>query len=132
MMRCRLQGFTQYSNVKYVNLRGDQSSNAPLHEKVKRVLKYYAKLIKYAAETDSKIFHILWLNKFTYLDRTLINLYYKLLGKKLLYTAHDINYRKLVGEDSVTEQSHAEVHVSSRRPHIRSYGSDEGGVNEWL
>ena len=93
--------FTQYSNVKYVNLRGDQSSNAPLHEKVTRVLKYYARLITYAATTDSKIFHILWLNKFTYLDRTLVNLYYKLLGKKLLYTAHDINYRKLVGEDTV-------------------------------
>ena len=91
---------TQYSNVKYVNLRGDQSSNATLHEKVRRVLKYYVKLIKYAATTDSQLFHILWLNKFTYLDRTLVNLYYKLLGKKLLYTAHDINYRKLVGEDT--------------------------------
>ncbi len=93
--------YTKYSNVNYINLRGNQSSNAPLNEKVRRVLIYYARLLGYAATTDSKIFHILWLNKFTYLDRTLINLYYKLLGKKLLYTAHDINYRKLVGEDTV-------------------------------
>ena len=92
---------TRYSNVKYINLRGDQSSTAPIHEKIKRVLKYYLKLLIYAAETDSKLFHILWLNKFTYIDRTFINLYYKMLGKKILYTAHDINYRKLVGQDSI-------------------------------
>lgn len=91
---------TKYPNVKYINLRGDQSANAPTMEKVKRVLKYYYKLLKYAAQTDSKIFHILWLNKFTYIDRTLVNLYYKMLGKKILYTAHDINYRELVGQDS--------------------------------
>lgn len=88
-------------NVIYYNLRGDQSGAAPLKEKVLRVLKYYVKLIQYAATTNSKLFHIQWLNKFTYFDRTLLNIYYKSLGKKIIFTAHDINYRKLVGTDSL-------------------------------
>jgi glycosyltransferase involved in cell wall biosynthesis len=92
-------------NVVYFNLRGDQKSNASLKEKIFRVLRYYFKLIKYAAETDSKLFHIQWLNKFTYFDRTLLNIYYKLLGKKIVFTAHDINYRKLVGKDSLINNS---------------------------
>jgi len=92
---------TKSRNVIYYNLRGDQKPNAPMKEKVIRVLKYYFKLIRYAARTDSKYFHILWLNKFTYFDRTLMNVYYKILGKKLLFTAHDINFRKLVGKDTL-------------------------------
>ncbi|MBE3086980.1 MAG: glycosyltransferase family 4 protein, partial [Bacteroidetes bacterium] len=30
-----------------------------------------------------------------------LNLYYKALGKKIIFTAHDINYRKLVGSDTL-------------------------------
>ena len=88
-------------NVVYYNLRGDQKSDAPMKEKIVRVLRYYFKLMKYAAETESQLFHIQWLNKFTYFDRTLLNIYYKVLGKKLVFTAHDINYRKLVGSDTL-------------------------------
>lgn len=87
--------------IIYCNLRGDQSEIAPLREKVARVLKYYFKLMKYATETDSRLFHIQWLNKFTWFDRTLLNVYYKACGKKLIFTAHDINYRKLVGSDTL-------------------------------
>ena len=89
------------NNVIYYNLRGNQKSDAPMKEKIVRVIKYYFKLIKYAAETDSELFHIQWLNKFTYFDRTLLNIYYKFLGKKIIFTAHDINYRKLVGSDNL-------------------------------
>lgn len=88
-------------NVIYYDLRGDQSPNASIKEKILRVLRYYIKLFRYAAKTDSKLFHIQWLNKFTYFDRTFLNIYYKILGKKLIFTAHDINYRKLVGSDTV-------------------------------
>ena len=87
-------------NVTYYNLRGDQTVEAPLRTKVIRVFKYYLKLVNYAARTRSKLFHIQWLNKFTFFDRTLLNIYYKLLGKKIVFTAHDINYEKLVDRDS--------------------------------
>ena len=92
---------TSKPQINYLNFRGDQSEVAPLKDKIKRILVYYWKLIKYSASTDSKIFHILWLNKFIYLDRTLLNLYYKLTGKKLVLTAHNINDRARDGRDNI-------------------------------
>lgn len=91
----------QRENVTYYNLRGNQNPYAPIKAKIIRILEYYLKLIKYAASTDSEIFHILWLNKFTYFDMTLLNIYYKFLGKKLTYTAHNINIRKRDGRDTL-------------------------------
>lgn len=52
---------------------------------------YYFRLIKYAAITNSQLFHIQWFDKFIYFDRTFLNLYYKLLGKKLVFTAHNVD-----------------------------------------
>jgi D-inositol-3-phosphate glycosyltransferase len=40
------------------------------------------------------------LNKFVYFDRTLLNLYYKMLGKKLIFTAHNVNAGIRDGTDS--------------------------------
>jgi D-inositol-3-phosphate glycosyltransferase len=77
--------------VNYLNFRGDQTESVPLFRKVYRILAYYYRLTKYAAITDSKLFHILWLNKFEYFDRTILNFYYKIFGKKLLFTAHNVN-----------------------------------------
>lgn len=88
-------------NVNYLNLRGYQNPSADFLTKVVRVIKYYFKLIKYAFQTDSKLFHIQWLNKFIYFDRTVLNIYYKALGKKILYTAHNVNMRKRDGRDSL-------------------------------
>ncbi|NIQ13809.1 MAG: glycosyltransferase [Candidatus Dadabacteria bacterium] len=93
-------GIEGLNNVKYLNLRGDQDPTAPLWKKIVRVLKYYFLLISFAKKTESKIFHILWLNKFTYFDRTLLNSYYKILGKKLVYTAHNIDIRERDGDNS--------------------------------
>jgi glycosyltransferase involved in cell wall biosynthesis len=87
--------------VNYLNFRGDQNEQSPSYEKIYRILKYYYFIISYTVKTDSKIFHILWLNKFTYFDRTLLNLYYKLLGKSIVFTAHNINDRERDGNDTV-------------------------------
>jgi glycosyltransferase involved in cell wall biosynthesis len=86
--------------VQFYNLRGDQSPNAKIQDKIIRILKFYLKLIIYAAKTDSKLFHIQWLNKFIHLDRTVINIYYKILGKKLVFTAHNINAGVRDGNDT--------------------------------
>jgi len=91
---------TVIENVNYLNLRGDQSENVPRKEKIYRVLKYYWKLIKYTAKTDAKLFHILWLNKFIYFDRTILNIFYKIMGKKLIFTAHNINSEERDGNDT--------------------------------
>jgi glycosyltransferase involved in cell wall biosynthesis len=80
--------------VNFLNLRGDQNPGANLARKVARILTYYWRLIRYAATAKPKVFHILWNNKFELFDRTLLMLYYKLLGKELVLTAHNVNIRK--------------------------------------
>jgi D-inositol-3-phosphate glycosyltransferase len=86
--------------INFLNLRGDQSEDAPLRRKLVRILAYYARLAKYAARSEARIFHILWNNKFEHFDRTLLMLYYRLLGKRILLTAHNVNMRKRDGCDS--------------------------------
>src|SRR5215469_13510208 len=87
--------------VKFLNLRGNQRPDAGLPTKVLRVLRYYAKLICYSAKAKPRIFHILWNNKFELFDRTLLMLYYKLLGKKIVLTAHNVNEGKRDSADTL-------------------------------
>src|ERR1700734_4045591 len=54
--------------INFLNLRGDQSVDAGLLEKMARVLIYYFRLIFYAATARPKAFHILWNNKFEFFD----------------------------------------------------------------
>ncbi len=92
--------FEGKTNVRFLNLRGDQTSDAGAVSKVVRVLQYYARLIGYAATAKPKIFHLLWNNKFQTFDRTLLMLYYKLLGKKTALTVHNVNIRRRDGSDT--------------------------------
>jgi glycosyltransferase involved in cell wall biosynthesis len=86
--------------VNFLNLRGDQRSEASAVAKVLRVLSYYVKLVRYAATARPKLFHILWHNKFQFFDRTVLMLYYRLLGKKITFTAHNVNAGKRDSNDS--------------------------------
>ena len=86
--------------VNFYNLRGDQNPNAPLRNKLFRVVNYYFKLMKYSINTNSKLFHIQWPDKFVYFDRSFLNMYYKLLGKKIVFTAHNVNDRVRDGKDT--------------------------------
>ncbi len=78
-------------NVTLYNLRGDNLSRQSLPVKIFRILRYYFRLLWYAAITDAQVFHIQWDNSIFLFDRTLLLLYYKLLGKKLVYTAHNVD-----------------------------------------
>jgi D-inositol-3-phosphate glycosyltransferase len=86
--------------LNFLNLRGSKRETS-LPAKISRVLVYYARLIRYAAVAEPKIFHILWNNKFETFDRTLLMLYYKLLGKKIVFTAHNVNAGKRDSNDSL-------------------------------
>jgi glycosyltransferase involved in cell wall biosynthesis len=87
--------------VTFLNLRGDQRPNTTLMHKVVRVSEYYARLIRYAASSRADIFHILWNNRFEVFDRTLLILYYKFLGKKVVLTAHNVNTHRRDAKDTV-------------------------------
>ena len=86
--------------VNFLNLRGDLRPDASFTTKIFRVLRYYARLIRYAATAKPKIFHILWNNKFEAFDRTLLMLYYRLLRKSIVLTAHNVNASRRDGNDT--------------------------------
>jgi D-inositol-3-phosphate glycosyltransferase len=89
------------SHVNFLNLRGDQRTDVSSIEKALRILRYYVRLIKYAATARPRIFHLLWNNKFEVFDRTVLMLYYRLLGKRIVFTAHNVNAGKRDSNDSV-------------------------------
>jgi D-inositol-3-phosphate glycosyltransferase len=96
----RLNELLSNPQVNFLNLRRDQSSSASFTKKVARVIAYYWRLLCYAATAKPGIFHILWNNKFEHFDRTLLCLYYKALGKRLVLTAHNVNMGKRDGTDT--------------------------------
>ena len=86
--------------IHFLNLRGDQRSEAGLVTKGLRILNYYVRLIRYVAKAEPKVFHILWNNKFELFDRTLLMIYYRLMRKRLVFTAHNVNASKRDSNDS--------------------------------
>jgi glycosyltransferase involved in cell wall biosynthesis len=125
--------------LNFLNLRGSKAQ-ASLASKVLRVLVYYARLIRYAAVAEPKIFHILWNNKFDVFDRTLLMLYYKLLGKKIVFTAHNVNAGKRDSNDSLLNRltlrtqymlaDHIFVHTEKmKRELIQEFAIQEGAVS---
>jgi len=92
--------FRNQPGLNLLNLRGDQNPDAGVIRKMLRVLSYYRKLIAYAATSKANVFHILWNNKFQTFDRTLLMLYYKALGKRIVFTVHNVNAGVRDGNDS--------------------------------
>jgi len=85
--------------LRFLNLRGDQREDVAVHEKAGRILKYYARLLSYVASARTPIVHILWNNKFELFDRTLLMAYYRLVGKRVVLTAHNVNVAARDGRD---------------------------------
>ena len=83
--------FHETPRLNFLNLGGKQRKNESLVKKSIRAARYYTRLIRYAAVSKRKLFHILWNYKFEYFDRTLLMFYYKLMGKKIVLTAHNVN-----------------------------------------
>jgi glycosyltransferase involved in cell wall biosynthesis len=77
--------------LRFFNFRRNGRRDAGRIAKIWRVLSYYGRLIRYAATARPKVFHILWNNKFEHFDRTLLMFYYRLLGKRIVLTAHNVN-----------------------------------------
>jgi D-inositol-3-phosphate glycosyltransferase len=92
--------FHDKPSLTFLNLQGSQRPDVSLLRKVFRISLYYAKLIRYAATAKPRIFHILWNNKFDLFDRTLLMLYFKSLGKRIVLTVHNVNARKRDSEDT--------------------------------
>jgi D-inositol-3-phosphate glycosyltransferase len=88
-------------NLRFLNLRGNQHESTNFAEKLWRLAVYYARLMRYAARSKPRILHILWNNKIELFDRTLLMAYYRLCGKKIAFTAHNVNQARRDAKDSL-------------------------------
>ncbi len=85
--------------MTFLNLRGDQREDVAVARKAIRLLAYYARLVRYVAVAKPRILHILWNNKFELFDRTLLMLFYRVAGKRVVLTAHNVNAAKRDSRD---------------------------------
>jgi glycosyltransferase involved in cell wall biosynthesis len=94
------QAIRDVPSLTFINIYGDQRRKTGKGKRIVRLLAVYAKVLWYAAQAQPKLFHILWNNKLYLFDRTLLMLYYKLLGKRIILTAHNVNAGERDGNDS--------------------------------
>jgi D-inositol-3-phosphate glycosyltransferase len=116
--------------VRFLNLRKQMSSDVSVVRKIVRLLLYYWRLFAYATTAKPKVFHILWNNKFAILDRTLLMLYYRVLGKRVVLTAHNVNAGLRDGNDNIANRltlriqyllaNHIFVHTEQMRKAIET------------
>lgn len=97
LLSAELQG---HPRVRFLNVRGSQRFDASLPSKIGRILRYYWRLVSYAARSEAPLFHLLWNNKFQFIDRSLLMIYYRWLGKRIIITVHNVNTGVRDGRDS--------------------------------
>jgi glycosyltransferase involved in cell wall biosynthesis len=126
-------------NLRFLNLRGSQRNYANFTDKLWKLLVYYVRLMLYAARSQPKTLHILWNNKFEFFDRTILMIYYKVLGKKIALTAHNVNQARRDSKDSVLNRAtlkiqyrlcdHIFVHTQKMKDELcLDFGVDEEAV----
>ncbi|HEV2730719.1 MAG TPA: glycosyltransferase, partial [Terriglobales bacterium] len=127
------------AGLRFVNLRRRHRRDTTLAGRLWMILSYYARLIRYTAVAQPRIFHILWNNKFQLFDRTLLMMYYKAQGKKIVLTAHNVNQGKRDSNDSLLNRvtlriqyriaDHIFVHTSKMKDElIADFGVRERAV----
>jgi D-inositol-3-phosphate glycosyltransferase len=125
--------------LRFLDFYGDPRQASGPVEKLMRVLKFYIRILHYTAVATPKIFHILWNNKFQLFDRTLLMLYYKSLGKRVVFTAHNVNAAERDGNDSAISRftlrvqyrlaDHIFVHTDKMKQELTTgYGVRGGAV----
>ncbi|GAC1679935.1 MAG: hypothetical protein PVS2B2_17960 [Candidatus Acidiferrum sp.] len=124
--------------LNFLNLQGSMES-ASFGKKLSRLVFFYIRLILYAATAKPGIFHILWNHKLEFFDRTLLMFYYKLLGKKIVFTAHNVNAGKRDSKDTFLNRitlkvqyrlsDHIFVHTEKMKAELlEDFGIGKGAV----
>jgi len=76
-------------SINFINMRGSHDPDAPLAHKLSRVIRYYLRLLAYSSRTENRVYHIQWF-RFNFFEGVVINLLLKLMGKRIVYTAHNV------------------------------------------
>lgn len=87
-------------NLHFLNFYGAMGPVAR-RKRIVRVSAFYARLARYVATASPKVLHILWNSNVELFDRTLLMLYYRVLGKKIAITAHNVNAGQRDSADSI-------------------------------
>jgi glycosyltransferase involved in cell wall biosynthesis len=127
-------------NLRFLNFRASRRQKVNPLKRVSQLLAYYARLIRYATQKKPKIFHILWNNKFETFDRTLLMLYYRMQGKKIALTVHNVNQARRDNKDSALNRvtlgiqyrltDHIFVHTQKMKSElVEEFGVEEGRVS---
>ena len=81
----------QVPNVTLVSLYETLAGKKGRIRKLLAAFRVYVRLMRYATSSSASVFHILWNYKLPVFDRTLLLLFYRLLGKRVVFTAHNVN-----------------------------------------
>jgi D-inositol-3-phosphate glycosyltransferase len=79
------------SNVQFVNLKGDHAKGRSLVYRLYWIVRYYCKAALFIAGSSARVVHIQWPYKLVFFDRTLFTLFFKVIGKKVLLTVHNVD-----------------------------------------
>lgn len=111
--------------LTFLNLRRSQTEAAGLRHKATRIFRYDGRLSRYAVSAGSRLFYVLWNNKLELFDRTVLMLDYKLLGEKVVLTAHNVNAERREAQYHLAD--HILVHTAKMRDElVRDFGVDPG------
>ena len=80
-----------FPNVRVYSLLGQEGAAVPLWYKAWRQVRYYWRLFWYVVSTDAGVFHIQWLNRFELFERIVVVPWIRMMGKRLVYTAHNVD-----------------------------------------
>lgn len=90
----------QTHNVRLEALYGGSRQQKRSTQKLLASARVYLRVIRYIAKSSSPIVHILWDYKVPLFDRTILSIFYKAIGKQVVFTAHNINAADRDGVDS--------------------------------
>lgn len=91
-------------NVHYRNVHPSPTRGTRRWRKIVGTIGEYVGVLRYAANTDSSLFHILWFNKLEWFDNTFLILYYKAFRKKLVLTVHNVNRKERDGQKDLVNR----------------------------
>lgn len=111
------EDFPDATALTVFRFKKTQKPGTGLAARVLRVLSYYLRLVGYAWNARPEIFHIIWNNGYDTFDRIVLMLYYRMLGKRVVLTAHNVNAGRRDASDTLLNrltlrfQYHVSEHI---------------------
>jgi D-inositol-3-phosphate glycosyltransferase len=87
-----------HAQIRFLSLQ--KATGRGFSDKVLRTFHYCWRTLTYAVTAKPKLFHVLWYTKFIVFERTVLTVFFKLLGKRIVFTAHNVNAGKRDGNDN--------------------------------